>query len=239
MKRKILILWLITIAIAIVICALTYHKPIKANLQNTENQNTENQNTENQNTVVIDAGHGGVDGGCVGLYDIIEKDITLFIATKLEKLFIKNGYNAVMTRNFDVSIHSDDKKSIRNKKSSDLINRARLANESRGIVYISIHLNKFSQEGEFGSQVFYKGNDEQGKKYARSIMLELKKLNEKNRRVANKLPNKNLLFNKLEIPAVLVECGFISNNNEALLLKTDEYQQKLAEAIFKGVVNLK
>lgn len=234
MKRKILIFWLILIALAIVICALTYHKPIKTNMQKPENKAT-----ENQTTVVIDAGHGGLDGGCVGLYDIIEKDITLLIATKVEKLFTQNGYNVVMTRNSDVSIHSDDKKSIRNKKSSDLINRARLANESGGIIYISIHLNKFSQENEFGSQAFYKENDEQGKKYARSIMLELKKLNENNRRVANKLPNKNLLFNKLEIPSVLVECGFISNNDEARLLKTDEYQQKLAEAIFNGVVNLK
>lgn len=229
MKRKVVAFWLISIVLAILISVLAYPKSIKANLPV----------VENQNTVVIDAGHGGVDGGCVGLYGIIEKDITLCIAKKAEKIFLDNGYNVVMTRDSDVSIHSDDKKSIRNKKNSDLTNRANLANKTGAMAYISIHLNKFEQEAEFGSQVFYKADDEQGKKYARSIMLEMKKINEKNRRVANKLPNKNLLFKNLEIPAVLVECGFISNNNEALLLKTDEYQEKLAMAIFNGIKNLK
>lgn len=229
MKIKIIVFWLAVIVFAISISVMTYPKPIRANLDL----------VDGKQTVVLDAGHGGVDGGGIGLYNIVEKDITLSITKKLEKVFLDNGYNVVMTRDSDVSIHSDDKRSIRNKKTSDLINRASLANQSGAMVYLSIHLNKFEQEGEFGSQVFYKPNDEQGKKFALSIMLELKKLDEKNRRVANKLPNKNLLFKKLEIPSVLIECGFISNNNEALLLKSEEYQQKLADAIFSGVKNLK
>ena len=195
-------------------------------------------NSQNSNTIVVDAGHGGVDGGALGLYGIVEKELNLEIAKKVERLLSDKGFFVVMTRNEDVSIHSEGKKTIKEKKTSDLTNRAELANKIGAKLYVSIHLNTYEQESISGAQVFYKNNDEIGKSYAKKITESIKSLDEKNKRVEKILPNPNLLFKKLQIPAVLIECGFISNNNDALLLKDEEYQQRLAEKIVEGIANI-
>ena len=188
-------------------------------------------------TVVIDAGHGGMDGGSVGEDGTPEKNLNLEIAKKLQKLFNDNGYNVVMTREADTSLHENDNASIRNQKNADLRKRAEIANNSKAHLFISVHINKFETPDIMGAQTFYSKDDETGKKYAESIMESLRELQPKNKRLAKTHPNKNLLFQKLEIPGVLVECGFISNKDELYNLKNDEYQMKIAEAIYKGVIN--
>ena len=192
-------------------------------------------NAGNPSVIIVDAGHGGVDGGALGLYNIVEKDLNLEIAKKVQALLISKGFTVVMTRDSDISIHSSDKKTIRDKKTSDLLNRAELANKSGAGLYVSIHLNTYEQESISGAQVFYKKDDAVGQEYAKKIMSELKTIDNKNKRTEKILPNPNLLFKKLQIPAVLIECGFISNNSDALLLKSEEYQQSLAGKIVNGI----
>ena len=188
--------------------------------------------------VVIDAGHGGIDGGCVGEGNILEKDLNLKVAKKLEKIFSENGYKVIMTRTEDVSLASDENAKIRNQKTQDLKKRAEIANNSGGALFISIHMNEYTSPEISGAQVFYNKNDETGEKYAKSVMSALKKVDAKNKRVSKEIPNKNLVFNKLTIPGILVECGFLSNPEECKKLQDELYQNDIANAIYNGIVNI-
>ena len=189
----------------------------------------------NSRLIVVDAGHGGMDGGGVGVSQVLEKDLNLSVAKKLEQALKDNGYQVVMTRTEDVSLHDDDKTTVRQQKNSDLKNRAEIANRQNAGLFISIHMNKFESPDVKGAQVFYRSDDEKGASYAKSMMAELKKLDEKNHRVEKPLPNPNLTFKKLNVPGVLVECGFLSNAEEEKKLQDDSYQSALVKAIVAGV----
>jgi len=192
----------------------------------------------NPEIIVVDAGHGGMDGGGVGIDGTPEKDLNLQIAKKLEAVLTQNGYRVVMTRCEDVSLHEEGKTTVRSQKNSDLKNRANIANSEKAILFVSIHMNKYESPDVKGAQVFYRKNDPTGAQYAGSIMTELKKIDSKNHRMEKPLPNKNLTFSKLQIPGVLVECGFISNEEELQKLKDETYQQKLVEGIVSGIKNI-
>lgn len=192
----------------------------------------------NQQLIVVDAGHGGMDGGGVGVNDIIEKDLNLIIAKKLEQALKENGYQVVMTRTEDVSLHDAEKQTVREQKNSDLKKRAEIANRQNAGLFVSIHMNKFESSDVKGAQVFYKSDDKTGEQYAKNIMAELKKIDPQNHRVEKPLPNKNLTFSKLNIPGVLVECGFISNQEDAKKLQDDAYRTELVNAIIRGIKNL-
>ena len=187
--------------------------------------------------VVIDAGHGGMDGGSVGENGEMEKEINLQIALKLKKVFEDNGYSVVMTREEDVSL-GDNSGTVRKQKTQDLKKRAEIGNESGAGLFISVHTNKYESPEISGAQTFYSKNDDAGKLYAESIMEELRKLDPKNKRLSKTHPNKNLVFQNLMIPGVLVECGFISNKTDISNLKDEEYQKKMAEAIYNGIKSL-
>lgn len=189
----------------------------------------------NSKLIVVDAGHGGMDGGGVGVDGIPEKDLNLQIAKKLEQALTGNGYHVVMTRTEDISLHDEGKTTVRSQKNSDLKNRAMIANQEKAGLFVSIHMNKYDSADVKGAQVFYRNNDPTGKRYAQSVMSELKKMDPQNHRVEKSLPNKNLTFSKLEIPGILVECGFISNEEESLKLRDEAYQQKLVDAIVAGI----
>ncbi len=188
--------------------------------------------------IVVDAGHGGMDGGGVGVDGTPEKDLNLQIAKKLEKALTENGYRVVMTRNEDVSLHDVETTTVRSQKNSDLKKRASIANQTKAGLFVSIHMNKYESADVKGAQVFYRKNDPTGAQYAESVMLELKKVDSQNHRVEKTLPNKNLTFSKLEIPGILVECGFISNLEELTKLRDESYQQKLVDAIVNGIKNI-
>lgn len=190
----------------------------------------------NQKLIVIDPGHGGMDGGGVGVNDILEKDLNLQIAKRLEQKLMEQGYQVVMTRTEDISLHEEGKKTVREQKNSDLKKRALIANEQKAGLFVSIHMNKFESPEIKGAQVFYKKEDSHGEQYAKYIMEELKILDSENHRQAKPLPNKNLTFSKLNVPAVLVECGFISNAEEAKKLGEETYQESIADAIVKGIL---
>ena len=187
-------------------------------------------------TVIIDSGHGGYDGGAVAEDGTVEKNINLMIALKLKDIFEFNGYRVVMTRTEDVD--TDDSDSDKYSKKDDLENRLALMKKYPDSIFLSIHLNKFTSTKASGAQVFYAPDFEEAKELGACIQKSLKDLiqNDNNRVIKKGTKSTYLLYNA-KIPAVIIECGFISNLNELKMLKNEEYQSKLAFAIFCGTEN--
>ena len=185
--------------------------------------------------IVIDAGHGGVDGGAVASDGTNEKDINLDIALKLNELMKLNGFSTVMTRTEDISIHDDDATTIRQKKVSDLKKRLSILDDGDALCMISIHQNIYSSSKYSGTQVFYGKNNTLSKTLADSIQNQVVTLMQPDNKRAIKQTTKDiyLLYNAQK-PCVMVECGFISNQEELSNLKDDEYQTKMAFAVFVG-----
>lgn len=188
-------------------------------------------------TIIIDAGHGGLDGGAVSKDGTSEKDINLSIAKYLESYLIQSGAKVIMTRNTDESLHKNEKASVNEKKKSDLSARKEKVNKSGADLFISIHQNYF-QEGKYkGAQVFYDGKSHLSKTCALIIQNSIKdNADNENLRLPMEIDKSKMLFSDLKVPAVLVECGFLSNPEEATKLKTKEYQQKLAFSIYLGTI---
>lgn len=186
-------------------------------------------NTSITPTVVIDAGHGGFDGGAISLFGHLEKDINLSIALKLEGILKLLGFKTVMTRKTDSA--------LAHTKKEDMYARLEIVNKAYDSVFISIHQNHFSQSKYFGAQMFYGSKNETESKNLASILKEKFKenINSQNKREIKKAPSDLFLFKKAEIPSVLVECGFLSNENEAKRLSESEYQTKIAFTIAQGI----
>jgi N-acetylmuramoyl-L-alanine amidase len=183
--------------------------------------------------VVIDAGHGGTDPGKVGKNDTIEKEINLQIALKLKRLLTSQDITVIMTREDDNGLYSEN---ASNKKSSDMKERCKIINESKAALVVSIHQNSYTSEGIKGAQTFYYAKSEKSKRLAQSIQKNLvNTLDKSNGRLEKANSNYYVLLNS-EIPAVIVECGFLSNYEESALLATDEYQDQVAWAIHKGIL---
>ena len=179
--------------------------------------------------VVLDPGHGGMDGGaeCGG---VIEKHINLTIARKTAALCRLFGFEVIMTRDSDVSIHDSDKTTVRSQKRSDLHNRLAIMTETPGSVVVSIHLNKFPESYVHGAQVFYAPKTEESKILAETMRGNIQEVlqPDNEREIKRADSSLFLLYNNTVNPAVLLECGFISNPDESLMLRDDEYQDKIA-----------
>ncbi len=180
--------------------------------------------------IVIDPGHGGKDPGTSN-NDIYESTINLEISKYLEIELAKVGATVILTRDGDYDLSSPN---VRWRKKSDFDNRIKLINNSKANLYLSIHLNYLSDSTYKGIQVFYNNKDNQ--KLAKSLQNSLNKSLNNNRK-SKKIPNSTYMYNKLTIPGVLIECGFLSNNEEAKLLTTKEYQQKIAVSIKDALIN--
>ncbi len=189
-------------------------------------------------TVVVDAGHGGVDGGAVGVTGVYEKDLNLEISERLCDVLRFCGVNVIMTRNEDKSIHKDEANTIREKKASAINERIKLIENTDNARLISVHLNHFSQISCRGAQVFYSGNDK-SIVFANSVQETLKLIDSENKRTAQKAGGHIYLLKNVSCPAILVECGFLSNPFEEEKLKTADYQKKLAICIASGYINVK
>ena len=190
-----------------------------------------------QKTVIVDAGHGGDDGGAIGIDGTVEKDINLDIALKLEKILKFYGFNVIMTRTQDVMTCDDGLDSLRKRKISDIHNRFELMRKNPDAIFISVHQNKFEDSSQHGTQVFYSGNDERSKELAEAIQTSVTlTLQRKNERVVKKSGSGIYLLYHAKIPAVLVECGFISNSDEVKKLKDESYRMKLAILIADGLL---
>ncbi len=200
---------------------------------NLENYSSINASTANDVTVVLDAGHGGEDGGAVS-NGIIEKNINLSITKKLGTLLKSAGFNVKYTRNSDIMLN-DKGSTLRERKVSDMKNRLSMFNCNENNVVISIHQNKFTQESYSGTQIFYSPNNENSAKLSEAIRKNtVALLQPQNKRETKKADRGIYLLYNTTAPAVLVECGFISNAQEALKLNDNDYQNKIAFAVFSG-----
>lgn len=184
--------------------------------------------------IVIDAGHGGKDPGKIGINGEKEKDLNLQIAKKLKKNLEKKNFQVVLTRDSDEGLYSED---ARNKKVEDMKKRCEVIDDADPVFTISIHQNSYPEEYVKGAQVFYYGQSKEGEELAKALQTSLKEqLDKENNRTA-KANESYYLLKKTESPTVIVECGFLSNSEEAALLSDSKYQQKVADAICQGVNN--
>lgn len=180
-------------------------------------------------TVVLDAGHGGFDGGATSLTGSLEKDINLQIAKKTSSALHLFGFDVVMTR-------SDDS-ALANTKKDDMYARLDIIKNTPDSVFVSIHQNHYSQGKYFGAQMFYGSSIEQESRAMALILQEnfRQNLNAENTRQAKAAPSDLFLFKNAPQPSVLVECGFLSNYEETRLLENEEYQTKIALTIAQSI----
>lgn len=188
-------------------------------------------------TIIVDAGHGGEDGGAVGVDGVLEKDINLSIALELEKCLKQNQFEVVMVRDSDVSVGDQSLDTIAQRKRSDTKARLRTVEEAGECILISIHQNHFSESKYSGAQVFYSPNRPESAELAEAIRQSIVgSLQPENRR-ENKPADKNIyLMYNCPVPGVLVECGFLSNPEEAGKLAQERYQRDMAAAIYNGLI---
>ena len=198
LKRKSVILYIVFFIIYLILIIFAFY--------NIDNYSAVNVEYNSLPVIVIDAGHGGEDGGAVA-NNVVEKNINLSISNKLRDIFISSGFNVKMTRSSDKMINESGD-TLRERKVSDMKNRLKLFNESENNIVISIHQNKFTQEEYKGSQVFYSTNNKESEKLALSIKTSIKTLiqphNEREIKPADR--NIYLLYNS-KTPSVIVECG--------------------------------
>ncbi|MCI8653356.1 MAG: cell wall hydrolase [Angelakisella sp.] len=188
--------------------------------------------TTTRPVVILDPGHGGMDGGAEG-NNITEKNVNLAIAHKVREYCTLFGFQVEMTRETDISIHDEGKKTIRAQKNSDLKNRLKIMTANPSAVAVSIHLNKFPQSRIKGAQVFYAPKSPGSEELAQTIQDNFRGLlqPENTRQIKKADSSLFLLYNNTVTPAVLVECGFLSNPEEAALLASEDYQDRVAFAI--------
>ena len=182
--------------------------------------------------IVIDSGHGGDDPGKIGINQAKEKDVNLKIAKKVKKRLKKEGWKVVMTREEDVMLGDAQKG---NRKIHDMKARVELINKTMPAMAVSIHQNSYQEAEIHGAQVFYYSHSQDGKRMAETIQRALLMADEENTRQA-KGNDTYYLLKRTEVPTIIVECGFLSNPQEAEKLTEDGYQKKLAQAITSGII---
>jgi N-acetylmuramoyl-L-alanine amidase len=179
--------------------------------------------------IVIDAGHGGVDPGAVSSSGTREDKLNLLIAYKLRRYLDNEGAKVVMTRKSDQALGSN--------KREDMRKRIEIIKGSDADIVVSIHLNKFQQSKYYGAQTFYMSGNEEGKILAQCIQSQLIRVLDRGNTRQIKSVSNLLILKAGDAPSVIVECGFLSNPEEERLLKTDDYQEKVAWAIYCGIVD--
>lgn len=185
--------------------------------------------------IVIDPGHGGIDGGAVGRSGTLESNVNLDIALRLRKLLEQDGAVVILTRDEDEGLYTHEG-TIRKKKNEDLKNRKKIREESEADAFISIHMNSFQDGKCHGAQSFYPKKPEESKRLAELIQEEfIRVLDKTNHRVA-KQKSDIYLLKGCTIPTVLVECGFLSNPREEKLFQSDTYKEKVAWSIYIGIL---
>lgn len=188
--------------------------------------------------IIIDAGHGGIDGGAVGKNNVVEKDINLSIAKKLETMLTSCGFEVIMTRTTDDMVGEtlSENATIRQKKVSDTKARVSLIISHPNAVVLSIHQNLFSESKYCGAQMFYSTKNTDSKELATLLQNRFSTMLQKdNERKAKPVADNIYVMNHINVPAVLVECGFISNYIEAANLTDDEYQNKISFVIYAAL----
>ena len=179
--------------------------------------------------------HGGFDGGCVAINGAYEKDINLDIAQKLGELLCFNGYEVVFTRKDDNAIYDNGVEGIRNQKASDMKNRLEIIKKYPASIFLSIHQNQFTESKYFGGQMFYTNNNSGNFRLATIMQKRFAELQPGNDRTPKLIDNKLYLFKDTEQESLLLECGFLSNPEDAENLSNEEYRKKVAFTIYRGL----
>jgi N-acetylmuramoyl-L-alanine amidase len=233
-KKNILfvaLLLLFSITVFSIGFAVDYSKPVTG----TEEQVTGDQ--AETKTIILDAGHGGIDPGAVSDYSgLREKDVNLNIVMLLKSLLEKDNYKVILTRDSDQLIYTTETNSILQKRREHLARRKKIMDESGADIVVSIHLNKFPQTKYHGAQVFFPPNSPDSQKLANELQSAIR-LNADNTNDRAALVKKDpiMILKNLKTTTVVIECGFLSNADEDKKLATEEYQNKLADAIKDGV----
>lgn len=190
---------------------------------------------ENNKVIVIDPGHGGIDGGAKSENGVIEKDINLSISLKTKAALESKGYKVIMTRSEDVGLYTEGKK-VREKKIEDLGNRVKIKKENKCDAFISIHQNMFPQKNCKGAQV-WSANNEPSQKLGKIIQQKFKEEVDQNNKMEAKVAKKEykILNDGYEGASVIVECGFLSNPEECELLGKEDYQNKIANTLANAI----
>ena len=186
----------------------------------------------NRKVIAVDPGHGGADPGMVGVNGLEEKGINLEIARKLERVLTEKGYQVVMTRKEDQGLYDS---SALNKKAQDMQRRIAFLEKASPVLTVSIHQNSYSDPAVRGPQVFYYESSQEGKSLAQSVQesMNQKLLPKRPRQVKGN--TSYYLLKRSKGTLVIVECGFLTNPEEAVLLQKEEYQQKVAGAVAEGI----
>ena len=214
------------------VCILFYHFIIEK-----PSSNLTSKNQPNGISIVIDAGHGGEDPGKVGINNALEKDINLDIANRVNALLTAFGINTVTVRDTDKSVESDSSLRQKSAKISDIKNRLALAESIDNSVLLSIHQNHYGDPSVNGAQVFYSKNNPLSAVLAQQIQNSIVKLVQtENNRSIKESTSGIYILDKASVPAVMVECGFLSNYNELQLLKNEYYRKKISFSIAIGVL---
>lgn len=191
-----------------------------------------------QHTLVLDAGHGGIDGGAVAEDGTAEQDINLAIVKKCQVLAGFFGIRTVLTRTDQQSLNYDPTCTVRQNKVADIHAREELTNRAENPIFVSVHLNKFSDSQYTGAQVFWSKNNPEGQLLAESVQDQLTLgLQPIRQRTAKQAPDSVYLMKHLTCPAIIVECGFLSNQQETEQLKQDGYQKILSVCMIQGYLN--
>lgn len=201
------------------------------NEESYEEESLESEVLSNGLSIVLDPGHGGYDPGKVGINSALEKDVNLAIALLIEEKLFAMGYNVIMTRETDSSMKESGSDLG---KVQDLDARVQMINNSEAEVAVSIHQNSYITEDVKGAQVFFYENSQEGEKAAAIMQSELLIVDPSNHRQM-KGNDSYYLLKRTTIPTIIVECGFLSNREEADKLCNGEYQEALAIAIVSGI----
>lgn len=230
-NRRILYVFSITVIVT-AFCVLICNAYNRVSMETTENKVM----GDSKYKVIIDAGHGGEDGGAEASDGTVEKDINLSIAKILRDMLLQGGFEVEMIRDEDVSVGDNSLKTVRERKRSDLEKRVELYNSDENNIVLSIHQNNFSQSQYSGTQIFYSDNTESQElsEYIRQAIVGL--MQPDNERQCKPADDSVYVLRNAKVPAIIIECGFLSNPQELEKLKDYEYQKELAFAIYMGFV---
>lgn len=187
--------------------------------------------------IIVDAGHGGFDGGAEGFTGTVEKDINLPIALKVRDMLSLFGFEVIMTRESDISTCDEEISGIANQKTSDILNRFALIEANPDAAFLSIHQNKFPDSSQFGAQMFYGPKSGESELLAGILQQNFREmLQPENERQVKEATDSVYLLYHSPVPSVLIECGFLSNPHEEALLKDEKYQNQIAFVIAASVL---
>lgn len=220
MKKKIELFMALVLLLGAIVASRELSQYVSGNAQKREKK-----------TVVIDAGHGSEDPGKIGINNVLEKDINLQIAKKVRDLLLEKGIEVVMTREDDAGFYNE---SNSNKKAADMKKRVDLINQTKPSLVVSIHQNSYHEESIRGAQVFYYTHSREGEQAAKLMQEELRTFDRDNQRQA-KNNGTYYMLKRTEVPTIIVECGFLSNMEEAEKLKSEDYQNQISGAICAGI----